>query len=161
MTEKKSFTATIEKPDDGMDTAFVSIPFAVEQVYGTKGQVKVKALFDGYPYRGVLANMGMGCHVIILRKDVRKAIGKSVGDKVSVVLERDTDERTVTVPEDLITAMIKTPKAKTTFDTLSYTNKKEYSTWITSAKKPETREKRVKDTIQKLLIGKRNPFQKE
>jgi hypothetical protein len=78
----KSFISIIEKPDNGMDTAFITIPFDVEKAYGTKGQVKVKATFDGYPYRGVIANMGIGCHILGLRKDIRAAIGKTVGDKV-------------------------------------------------------------------------------
>lgn len=160
MSVRKSFIATIEKPDDGMDTAYVSIPFEVEAVYGTKGQVKVKALFDGYPYRGVLANMGMGCHVIILRKDVRRAIGKTVGDKVKVDLEQDTEERFVAIPDELEKAFLKTPDAKNIFGTLSYTNRKEYAVWISSAKKADTREKRVRDAIQKLLQGKKNPMQR-
>lgn len=88
-TSEKSFDAILEKPDDGMDTAYVTIPFDVEKTYGSKGHVKVKAWFDGHPYRGILANMGMGCHVLIVRKDVRAAIGKKVGDKVSVVLQED------------------------------------------------------------------------
>jgi hypothetical protein len=159
-SDKKSFTALIEKPDDGMDTAYVSIPFNVEEVYGTKGQVKVKAWFDNHPYQGSLANMGTGCHVIGLRKDVRKAIGKQVGDFVKVELIRDTEERQVEVPNDLQRALSKLPKAKAAFDTLSFTNKKEYVGWITSAKKTETREKRLSETIKKLLSGKKNPAHK-
>lgn len=30
ITERKVFTAIIEKPNDGMDTAYISIPFSVE-----------------------------------------------------------------------------------------------------------------------------------
>jgi hypothetical protein len=160
ISERKVFTATIEKPDDGMDTAFVSIPFSVEEVYGTKGQVKVKALFDGYPYRGVLANMGTGCHLIILRKDVRKAIGKKVGDKIKVELEHDVEERKVELPADLKKALSAQPKARKFFESLSYTNKKEFAQWLTSAKKIETRENRLEQTIEKLLAGKKNPSQK-
>jgi hypothetical protein len=160
ISERKVFTATIEKPDDGMDTAYISIPFSVEEVYGTRGQVKVKALFDGYPYRGVLANMGTGCHLIILRKDVRKAIGKNVGDKVKVELEQDVEERKVEIPADLKKALSAKPKAQKFFETLSYSNKKEFAQWITSAKKKETRESRLNQTIEKLLAGKKNLSQK-
>jgi hypothetical protein len=158
--KNQSFTAILEKPDDGMDTAFISIPFDVEEVYGTRGQVKVKALFDGYPYRGILVNMGTGCHVIIVRKDVRAAIGKKVGDPIKVELEIDTEERIVEIPDDLKKALAKSKKAETFFKTLSYTNRKEYAVWITSAKKSETRSKRLKETIQKLLNGLKNPTQK-
>ena len=158
--ERKTFTAIIEKPDDDMDTAFISIPFDVEETYGTKGQVKVKAKFDGHPYRGILANMGTGCHVIIVRKDVREAIGKKVGDKIKVELEADTEERVVDVPDDLKKALSKSKAAKEFYESLSFTNRKEYAVWVSSAKKEETREKRVSESIQKLLKGKKNPAEK-
>lgn len=152
-----SFTAKLEKPDDGMDTAFITIPFNVEKTYGTKGQVKVKARFDGHVYRGVIANMGTGCHVLGVRKDIRAAIGKSVGDLVSVEIEKDTEERIVEVPEDLKNALSKSKKAEAFYNTLSFTNRKEYAVWVASAKKPETREKRVTESIKKLLAEKKNP----
>ena len=158
--DKITFTALIEKPDDDMDTAYVAVPFDVSEVYGTRGQVKVKAWFDNYLYRGSLVNMGTGCHVIGLRKDVRQAIGKQVGDKVKVEIVKDTDERVVDVPEDLEFLLSKKPKAKSAFDALSFTNKKEYVGWINGAKKTETRAKRLTDTVQKLLSGKKNPAEK-
>jgi hypothetical protein len=160
IAERKNFIAVLEKPDDGMDTAYISIPFDVEEVYGTKGRVKVKAWFDGYPYRGILVNMGTGCHIIGVRKDVRQAIGKKVGDKIRVELEADTEERTVEVPEDLQKALAKSKKAVQIFNSLSYTNKKEYAVWVASAKKTETRQNRIAETIKKLLEGKKNPTAK-
>lgn len=161
LSTRKKFTAKLERPDDGIDGAYISIPFDVEKAYGKKGQVKVKAWFDGHPYRGVLANMGMGCHVIIVRKDIRNAIGKNAGDSITVELEHDVEERIVDIPEDLTQALEQNPKAKEFFESLSYTNRKEYAVWISSAKKNETREKRLHETIRKLLIGLKNPSAKK
>jgi hypothetical protein len=160
IAEKKIFTAVIEKPDDGMDTAYVSIPYDVQEVYGTRGQVKVKATFDGHPYRGVLSNMGTGCHIIGLRNDVRQAIGKQVGDKVKVEIEPDFEERVVEIPADLKKELAKSKKAQEFFDSLSFTNRKEYAQWISSAKKEETRAKRLSEVVPKLLKGKKNPSEK-
>jgi len=157
----KNFIAVIENNDPAKDTAFVTIPFNVEEVFGTKGMVKVKATFDGFAYRGVIANMGTGCHVIGLRKDIRKAIHKGVGDKIQVTIERDTEERIVSLPDDLTDALAKNKKARTFFDSLSYTNRKEFVNWITSAKKIATREKRLNETIKKLLLGLKNPSHKK
>jgi len=157
---RKKFKAVLEDPEEGIDAAYVSIPFDVEEVFGTKGHVKVKALFDGQPYRGILANMGTGCHVIIVRKDIREAIRKKVGDTVTVEVEEDLQERVVDVPEDLKKLLTRNAKAKTFFDSLYYTNRKEYAGWISGAKKTETREKRLKETISKLLKGMKNPSQK-
>lgn len=140
-----------------MDTAYVSVPFSVYEVYGTKGHVKVNATFDGYSYRGILANMGTGCHIIIVRQDIRKAIGKNVGDFVTVTLEKDTAERIVDIPADLQKVLAKHVKAKKFFDSLSYTNRKEYAVWISSAKKEETRLKRLAAAIEKLNHEKKNP----
>jgi hypothetical protein len=156
----QSFTAVLEKPDDGIDTAYVSIPFDVEEIYGTSGHIKVKALFDGHPYRGILANMGTGCHIIIVRKDIRAYINKKVGDLVKVELEPDTEERVIELPDDLEKALSKSKAAKAFFDALSYTNRKEYAVWIASAKKPETRKNRLSETIKKLRAGLKNPSQK-
>lgn len=151
-----SFTATIEAPGHG-GGAFISIPFNVEKTFGTKGHIKVKAWFDGYPYRGILANMGSGCHVIIIRKDIQKAIGKKPGDKIHVTLEHDLQERVVDVPEDLQQAFLKAPEAQKFYNSLSFTNRKEYAVWITSPKRQDTRDKHLAETIRKLLQGKKNP----
>jgi hypothetical protein len=156
----QTFIAVLEKADDGIDTAYVSIPFNVEKTYGSKGQVKVKAKFDGYEYRGVMANMGTGCHIIGVRKDVRAAIGKNVGDSVTVSIEPDTEERIIHVPEDLQQLLSKHKKAKIFFESLSYTNRKEYALWISSAKKQETRNKRLEEILRKLESGMKNPSQK-
>jgi bifunctional DNA-binding transcriptional regulator/antitoxin component of YhaV-PrlF toxin-antitoxin module len=156
----KKFKAILENPDQKMDVAYVTIPFDVEKVYGTKGQVKVNATFDGYPYRGVIANMGTGCHIIGIRKDIRKAIGKQVGDVVSVTIEKDEQERVVEIPAVLKMILTKNAKAKAFYDSLSHTNRKEYAGWISSAKKEETKAARLKAIVTKLLAGKRNPSEK-
>ncbi len=155
-----SFNAKIEKPDNGQDSAWINIPFSVEEVYGTKGRVKVKATFDGIPYRGSIANMGTGCHIVGVLKSIRKEINKSHGDIVAVTLELDKEERIVEIPTDLQKALAMSKVASELFDTLSFTNKKEYVEWITSAKKEETRTKRLAATIEKLEAGLKNPHQK-
>ena len=155
----KKFKAVLEHAGSG-DTAFVSIPFDVEKEFGTKGQVKVNATFDGHPYRGVMANMGTGCHIIGVQKDIRAAIGKQVGDVVLVTIEKDEKERVVEVPEELKTLLARNTKAKSFYDSLSFTNRREYAVWISSAKKEETKAKRLKEILPKLLAGKKNPGEK-
>jgi hypothetical protein len=155
-----SFRATLENPQPKMDAAFVTFPYDVQEMFGTKGMVKVKATFDGHPYRGILSNMGDEHHVILVRKDVREAINKKVGETVKVTIEQDLEERTIEVPEDLQKLLNKNKKAQTFFNDLSYTNRKEYVLWITSAKKSETRQNRLTQTLEKLTEGKKNPTDK-
>ena len=64
------------------------------------------------------------------------------------------------VPVELKKLLKQHAKAKKFFDSLSYTNQKEYAVWITSAKRTETRLKRLAMIIPKLLEGKKNPSAK-
>lgn len=148
--DKINFSATIEQ-NNNIDEAFVRFPFDTQKIFGLKGQVKVKALFDGkVEYRGSLANMGHGCHIIGLTKEVRKKISKSFGDNVNVELVQDTAERTVVIPADVEVLLNGNREAKELFNSLSFTNRKEYIAWIESTKKEETRTNRLMVFIEKL-----------
>jgi uncharacterized protein YdeI (YjbR/CyaY-like superfamily) len=46
------------------------------------------------------------------------------------------------------------------FETLSFTNQREYVTWILEAKKPETRAARLAKTVDMLAKGRKNPSDK-
>jgi len=84
---KLAFNAVIKKTDNHQDAAFVFFPYQVEELFGTKGQVKVKVTIDNCIYRGSLANMGKGGHVLGITKAVRKEIGKLSGDTVKITVE--------------------------------------------------------------------------
>lgn len=139
-----------------LNAAYVEFPFSAEELFGKKGQVKIKAVFDKKTeYRGSLANMGQGCHVLGLTQDVRKSLGKTFGDTVSVELWEDKEERAVEIPEDVVEVFNQNENAKEPFDKMSYTHRKEYIRWITDAKKPETRENRKVKMIEMILAGKK------
>lgn len=78
------FTARIEAGDGG--GAFVFFPYDVEESFGTKGKVKVKATFDGVAYQGSLFKYGFPQHVLGVLKAIRTQIGKQPGDMVDVVV---------------------------------------------------------------------------
>lgn len=113
--------------------------------------------FDGYEYRGSLAKMGHQCHILGITKKIRASINKQPGDTVHVILRKDDEPRTVDIPDDFKKAMEKNEEAKVFFDTLSFTNQKQYVQWITSAKKEETRNKRLQLSIDKLLNKIKHP----
>jgi hypothetical protein len=152
MSKKQTFTAVIQNAGGG--GAFVEVPFDVEDVFGAK-KPRVRALIEGVPYRGLLTRMGGEHHILIILKGIREQIGKTFGDEIKITLEPDTEPRVLEIPEDLIGALKKDREAKAFFDKLSYTHQKEYVTWINAAKKEETRQNRVLQTIEMLKQGKR------
>ncbi|MEQ9764025.1 DUF1905 domain-containing protein [Streptococcus jiangjianxini] len=75
--------------------AYTIFPYNIRTEFG-KGRVKVHVTFDGHPYDGSIVNMGVKddkgeiVYIIGIRKDIQKAIGKTVGDTVTItVQERD------------------------------------------------------------------------
>ncbi len=69
----------------------------------------------------------------------------------------DPTTKTVRLPEDLEKLFKKNKKASSFFDTLSFTNKKEYIEWIVTAKREETKNERIKGTIERLEKSWKNP----
>ena len=63
----------------------------------------------------------------------------------------------VKLPDDLAAALKKNKKAVDFFNTLSFTNKKEYIEWIVTAKQEATRKERVDGTIERLNKCWKNP----
>ncbi len=148
MSPKQKFRAVIE--DAGGGGAYVSIPFDVEQIYGNK-RPKVKTTLQGVPYRGTLVRMGGPNHLLPVLKEIREKIGKSIGDEIEVEVEEDIEPRQVEIPQDLKDALADHPQALATFMGLSYTHQKEYVRWIEEARRTQTRQSRVAQTVEKLL----------
>ncbi len=68
----------------------------------------------------------------------------------------DYKKRTIAIPEELQKLFNKNKKAASFFDTLAFTNRREYIEWIVSAKRVETKQKRLITTMEKLTAGKKN-----
>jgi len=152
--KKYSFTAKIEPGPGG--GAFVTFPYDVEKEFGVKGRVPVKATFDGFAYSGSLMQCGGPQHMLGILKAIREQAGKQLGDTVRVQVWRDDSQRTVEIPSDLARLMNEHGVSEF-FDSLSFTNRKEYCRWITEAKKQETRSARLAKSIDMMRRGIRTP----
>ncbi len=148
---KKPYTFDAEILDAGRGGGYIEFPHDTRKEFGTGGRVPVKASFDGHPYRGSLVPMGGPRHILPILKEIRVALGKGSGDRVRVVIEPDTEARTVEVPPELAAALEKHPSAKKAFDELSYTHRKEHARAVAEAKAAETKERRIQRVLEALV----------
>src|SRR6266446_3522414 len=111
--------------DDKSEAAAVRPPFDVPTIFGTKARVPVRGTINDFPFRTSLCNMGNG-HFFVVNKEMRVGANCKAGDVVDVVLERDKEERVVEVPTFLKKIIATNKTAQTTWDSLSYTHKKEW-----------------------------------
>jgi hypothetical protein len=133
---------------EGRGGAYVVVPADVVDALGGGKRIPVLATFDGIEYRGSIVTMGGGMILGVL-KSIRGSLGKEPGDVLTVTVARDTAERTVDVPADLAAAL-GDGGARTAFDALSYSHRRQYVQWIDEAKRPETRARRIAETIERL-----------
>ena len=146
MVDKQTFETTLDKHPT-MNATGITIPFDVEKVFGSK-RVAVVATINKAVYRGSIVVMG-GKYMLGIPKAFRDAAGINAGDNIVVTVEKDTAERTVEPPSDLIAAL-KKQGLKEAWGRLSYTNRKEHARSIEEAKQPETRVRRIAKVVELL-----------
>ncbi len=72
----------------------------------------------------------------------------------------DYANRTIKVPKDLQKLLDKNKTAAVFFESLAFSHKREYVEWIVSAKREETKTRRLETTMEKLIAQKKNFNQK-
>ena len=147
-----NFHATILQ--NGKTATGIRVPDDVMTALGPSKRPPVRVTLNGYTYRTTVAMMG-GQPLFGVSADVRAKAGVAGGDEVDVTIELDAEPREVAVPADFAALLTADAEAKRFFDGLSYTHKSAYVQWIDSAKKDETRQRRLTEAVQMLQAGRK------
>lgn len=107
---------------------------------------------DGFGNLGKITSLSELPNKKTLLQYIKKAVAlNDSGVKKAAVAPA---KKRLLVPAYFREAIRRNKKAQANFDKFSYSHKKEYVTWITEAKREETREKRIKTALQWLARGK-------
>jgi hypothetical protein len=150
---KARFKGKLEASGSGGGGHLIAVPDDVVEKLGGRGRIPVRVSFDGVPYRGSIVRY-RGTTMIGVKKTVIAEAGVSIGDTLDVVVENDEAPREVEVPDELAKA-VRAKRMTKAWEELSFTRRKELATGVASAKRSETRTKRVELAVAELSERKR------
>lgn len=152
MPEKKlRFQAKIQGREAGV-VAAIAPPVDVIEYFGTRARVPVRGTINGFAFRSSLMPCG-NARMMPVNQTLCRGAGVQPGDLVDVVMERDSEERTVAAPPELEKELAKSRKAQDRWEELAFTHKKEMANSISGAKQEETRKRRLEKVMAVLKTG--------
>jgi hypothetical protein len=129
----------------------VAIDPETASAIGAKHRSRVKGTFGGVEYRSNLVSMGGGLLLGVHKATVQRA-GASIGDTVEILMALDAEPLpTDTVPPELEVELKTTKGARAAWDRLAPSHRREYVGYVLEAKRPETRVRRAKRSVEQLL----------
>lgn len=155
--ETTRFKATLLRPatPKGATWSFLILPAAASAKLPARGPVTVDGRVNGQPFQTTLDPDGQGSHWLKVPRALREGAEAAVGDTVTVEVTPVEVEPEPRVPVDLRRALVANPQARAPWTSLTPVARRDWIHWITSAKKPETRERRIANTCDMLASGKR------
>ncbi|ONI88266.1 hypothetical protein ALI144C_07430 [Actinosynnema sp. ALI-1.44] len=137
------FRAHVEPPEPMRG---LEVPPEVVEALGAGKRPGVTITINGHSWKSRVAIM-RGRYLLGLSNANRQAAGVVTGEQIEVEVELDTEPRVVIEPADFARALDADPIARAAYDNLAYSHKRQHVLAIESAKRPETRTRRIEKAI--------------
>jgi Bacteriocin-protection, YdeI or OmpD-Associated/Domain of unknown function (DUF1905) len=124
----------------------LEVPQEVVESLGQGKRPPVTITINGHSWKSRVAIM-RGRYLLGLSNANRLATGVEIGDEVEVEVEFDREPRTVVEPADFTRALNADPIARAAYDRLPDGRKRQLVREIETAKKPETRIRRIEKAV--------------
>jgi hypothetical protein len=115
----------------------------------------VEGTINGSPFRATLEPDGQRSHWLKVTRKMSEAAGTAAGDLVALEIMSSGKELEPKVPADLRRALKAAPEALALWSDITPAARRDWILWITSAKRSETRARRVDNACEMLATGKR------
>jgi len=135
--------------------AFVLIPNEASSKLPRRGRTTIEGSMNGHAFRATLDPDGQKSHWLAISEQLLDAAGVDIGDTAAFEIRAVEQEPEPEVPADLQKALAACPEAMATFEDTSTLARVDWIHWVTSAKQPKTRAKRIGDACDMLASGKR------
>ncbi len=156
-TSKIRFKARLLRPatPKGASWVFLILPKSASAKLPTRSMTTVEGTINEHPFQATLQPDGQKSHWLKVNRKMREGAGAEPGDIVPLEILPVGKEPEPRVPADLRKALAAEPKARALWSDITPVARRDWIHWITSAKKPETRARRIANACDMLASGKR------
>jgi len=147
----RRFEARLERLRSGLNWIIVRMPFDAGKVWGMRGQIKVKGEINGFAFRTSLFPTREGWHFLLVNKRMQKEARAVEGSAACFQIELDSEERTVTIPDELKRILSEDRSLRRWHDELNYSARNDIAKWIAEPKSAEARVRRAEQIAERLL----------
>ena len=157
ITGKIRFKAKLLRPASpkGAAWSFLVLPPSASAKLPTRSMTTVDGTLDGQAFQATLEPDGQRSHWLKVTRALREEAGAAVGDTVTLEIAPVEKEPEPKVPADLREVIAANPAARVQWTNITPVARRDWIHWITSGKKAETRERRIRAACDKLACGKR------
>lgn len=154
---KICFKAKLLKPatPKGASWAFLILPNNASAKLPSRGMTTVQGTINGHPLQATLQPDGERSHWLKVSKKLQEVVGAVAGDVVALEIMPVGKEPEPRIPADLRRALAAAPQARATWSDITPVARRDWIHWMTSAKRSETRARRVANACDMLAAGKR------
>jgi hypothetical protein len=155
---KIRFKAKLFRPGEsekGDSCTFLILPKNASAKLPSRGMTAIEGTINGVSFQGTLEPDGQKSHWLKVDRKLSEAAGAKASDVVTLEIAPAAQEPEPKVPADLRKALAAVPKARALWSNITPIARRDWIHWITSAKQPETRARRIKNACAMLTAGKR------
>jgi len=153
------FKAKLFRPaesEKGDSWTFVVLPKNASTKLPSRGMTAIEGTINGFAFQAMLEPDGQKSHWLKVDRKLSQAARADAGDVVTLEIAPAADEPEPEVPADLRKALAAAAsKARALWSDITPNARRDWIHWITSAKQPETRARRIKNACSMLAAGKR------
>ena len=134
---------------------FLTLPKAASARLPSRSRTSIEGTLNGVRFEATLDPDGRMGHWLKVGRSLREAAGAEAGDVVTLQMAPVEKEPEPAVPADLRKALAGAPKAAELWPGLTPIARRDWVHWITSARQPATRARRIDGACAMLAAGKR------
>ena len=152
---KIRFKAKLCRPAESAKTrswSFLVLPKSESANLPSRGMTAIEGTLKGFPFQATLEPDGQKSHWLKVDRKLSEAAGAEAGDVVALDIAPAAEEPEPAVPSDLRKALAAAAsKARAFWSDLTPIARRDWIHWITCARRPETRARRIKNACSMLV----------